>query len=261
VTRRLLLGYLSATLFVLVLLGLPLAVLYARHERARLIESVRLQATETAAFAALPLATGEVPRLTRVVADYGRDTQGRLLVVSADGRAVADSADAPGRSFADRPEVTAALRGQESHGFRRSESLRSTLFFVAVPVNSGGTVLGAVRITYPATYVEARIHRCWALLAVVSLGTLAAVAGLSLVLARSVAEPVRALELAAGALGDGDLESRAPVPAGPPELRHLARAFNVTAAKLERAVGAQREFVADASHQLRTPLAALRLRL
>jgi signal transduction histidine kinase len=74
-------------------------------------------------------------------------------------------------------------------------------------------------------------------------------------------KPLADLEQAAGALGGGDLARRAEVPRGPAELTVLAESFNATAARLEQLVGAQRAFVADASHQLRTPLAAMRLRL
>jgi two-component system OmpR family sensor kinase len=87
------------------------------------------------------------------------------------------------------------------------------------------------------------------------------VLGISLLLARSVSRPLRELEVAAARVGRGDLASRAVVPAGPREPRALAQAFNDMAIKLERLVEAQRRFVADASHQLRTPLTALRLRL
>ncbi len=83
----------------------------------------------------------------------------------------------------------------------------------------------------------------------------------SQLLARSVTKPLQDLEAAAGSLGAGDLAARAEVPTGPAELTVLAESFNATAARLEQLVGAQRAFVADASHQLRTPLAAMRLRL
>jgi signal transduction histidine kinase len=48
---------------------------------------------------------------------------------------------------------------------------------------------------------------------------------------------------------------------GPPETRHLASTFNNMAGRLESLIGSHRTLVADISHQLRTPLAALRLRL
>jgi signal transduction histidine kinase len=83
----------------------------------------------------------------------------------------------------------------------------------------------------------------------------------SLLLARSMARPLGDLRDAAVRLGAGDLSVRAEVPRGPSELTDLAASFNATAGRLEQLVNAQRGFVTDASHQLRTPLAALRLRL
>ena len=72
---------------------------------------------------------------------------------------------------------------------------------------------------------------------------------------------MRRLEGAAAAVGAGDLTVRAPEHEGPPEVRSLAAVFNETVAKLDQLLRSQEEFVADASHQLRTQLTALRLRL
>src|SRR6202012_4670140 len=80
-------------------------------------------------------------------------------------------------------------------------------------------------------------------------------------LARWVSRPLKSLDAAARRLADGDLASRAKVTSGAPELRRLGTAFNTMAGRLEALVHGNRAAMADVSHQLRTPLAALRLRL
>jgi signal transduction histidine kinase len=72
---------------------------------------------------------------------------------------------------------------------------------------------------------------------------------------------MRDLEQATAVLARGELEALAPADRGPPEVRGLAAGFNDMAGRLGRLLDTQRAFVADASHQLRTPLTALRLRL
>jgi signal transduction histidine kinase len=73
--------------------------------------------------------------------------------------------------------------------------------------------------------------------------------------------PVGRLDEAAHQISAGDLSARVPAGSGPPELRRLEHTFNEMAVHVQEAVEAQRAFVADASHQLRNPMAALLIRL
>ena len=262
-TRRLLLSYLSITAFVLLALEVPLGVTFARAERDRLVSAVERDATVLATYAEEGLEVDDTSGMQPLATQYKRRTGGRVVLVDRLGITVGDSEPpAPGRrDLSTRPEVATALRGRRATGTRSSSTLHSTFLYVAVPVASQGIVVGAVRITYPMATVDARIRRLSLALAGVAFVVLAAVALVGSWLARSVTRPLRGLEGATAALANGELDARAPTGAGPPELRRLAAAFNDMAARLGRLVNAQRAFVADASHQLRTPLTALRLRL
>jgi signal transduction histidine kinase len=105
------------------------------------------------------------------------------------------------------------------------------------------------------------VRRYWLALAGVAALVLGVAALVGFLLARSLARPLRRVEDAAERVGEGELGARAPEHDGPEEIRRLARTLNETAAKLEALIKTQEEFVADASHQLRTPLTALCLRL
>jgi len=266
VTRRLVLGYLGVTLFVLLALEVPLGVEHQRTERRDFAAKVEHDAVTLASVAEDAVQSRSRSQLRFVAAfayDYARSTETRVVVVDRRGDALVDtSARVEGaESFASRPEIAAALRGSVASGTRHSDTLRTNLLYVAVPVASGGVVHGAVRVTIPTSAVDARILRYWIVLAAIAAVVLAAAALVGVSLARFVTRPLRAVELAAARFGGGDFDSRAPENGGPPEVRSLARVVNETAAKLAQLVRAQDEFVADASHQLRTPLTALRLRL
>jgi signal transduction histidine kinase len=123
-----------------------------------------------------------------------------------------------------------------------------------------GKTAGAVRVTQSIAALHRAVRN--------SIGGLALIAGVVLLLglaagwliARQLARPLRRLDLTAEHIAHGELDRRAPVE-GTTEQRSLARSFNAMTDRLARALRSQREFVADASHQLRTPLTGLRLRL
>lgn len=261
--RRLLLSYLALTVLVLAALEIPLAVSYSQRERERLETNLLRDAFTLAAFVEDSL-EGLRPIDEQVLVDgYTARTGARVVIVDANGVVQADS-DPPSegqRSFVSRPEIAEALEQRIVTGNRWSDTLGTELLYVAVPVSSGGVIHGAVRLSYSTAQIDEQVHRYWLLLGAIAAVSLAAAAGVGTLFARWVTRPIDELRRAAAALGGGALETRAPVGSGPPELRELARAFNATAARLEQLVGAQRQFVADASHQLRTPLTALRLRL
>ena len=261
--RRLVASYLTITLIGMLLSVYPLGRTFASRERDRLLRDIEHDATVVAGLAEDSLEQGTHPPIDSVLASYARDPGGRIVVVDAHGISVADS-DFPGQSgvdFTNRPEIVTAINGGRAEGSRRSETLHTDLVYVAVPVASGGVVHGAVRITYPSSTLDRRVRAVWLGLGALSLFGAVVVIGVGFALAGLVTRPVDRLKEAARKIAGGDLSARAPTDDGAPELRELASIFNDTAARLQEIVAGQQAFVDDASHQLRTPLAALRLQL
>ena len=259
-TRRLVLSYLAITVIVLAVLEIPLAVFYDQREEERLIADAERDAVVLASFYEDALERGAAID-PAPAEEYAARTGARIVVVDTAGISVLDSGADPDRDFSTRPEIETALTGVRSSGIRRSDTLDTDILFVAVPVASGGTVHGVLRLTLDAHEVVERVQRFWVGLLAIAVVVLLAVAGIGLAIARWVTRPLRQLQESAKRFAEGDLT---PTPIGedaPPEVRELGKAMNTMAGRLDELIGAQRTFVSDASHQLRTPLTALRLRL
>jgi two-component system sensor histidine kinase MprB len=148
-----------------------------------------------------------------------------------------------------------ALAGSGGGTFLRDMTVDGVHVRVLTSAIPGG---GAIQVARPLTEVDHALSRLRFVLVVVGLAGIALAAGLGALVARTALAPVarftrRTETLAAGPDPSQRLEAR-----GRDELARLARSFNATLDALERSVQAQRNLVADASHELRTPIASLR---
>jgi len=263
VRRRLLLSYLSLTLFVLLALALPLGLSFEKAEHRRLTAQVQSEAYVLALRVDDVLTASrpgtELEGLTRT---FRAQTGLSVVVVDATGAVVGRAGGHEprgGEDLSGRTDVGTALRGRQVTSERTVAG--EAVLSVAVPVVAGAGPVGALRVSSSLARVAESTRDNWLLLGALC-GIVALVVLLvSTLLARSFTRPLAELDRGAARLGEGDLATRVTVPHDPPELAGLARSFNATAARLEALVRSQQAFVADASHQLRTPLAALSLRL
>jgi signal transduction histidine kinase len=259
-TRRLLLSYLAITLVVLVLLEVPLGFVYSQRERDQFTSEVERDANVIATIYEDALEAGVAPD-PKPAEEYHSRTGARVVVTDRAGTSLLDTGGGVDRDFATRPEIETALTGRRAAGIRHSNTLGASLLYVAVPVASSGVVHGALRITLAASRVDGRIRRFWAGLGAVGGIILVIAALVSWALARSLSRPILRMNAAAARYAQGDLDPPSEPPSGPGELRNLASTMATMAVRLDALIEEQRSFVADASHQLRTPLTALRLRL
>ncbi len=162
--------------------------------------------------------------------------------------------------------------GERSVYFTTASSHAGTQFRVRASVLSSGTYLGGELIlAVPLGPTAGTLDRLFRIELAVTAGALLSALALGWWLVRVGMQPLRAMERAADAIAQGDLDQRVPGEQARTEVGHLARALNVMLSRIESAFSQRdetelelresearmRQFVADASHELRTPLAAV----
>jgi signal transduction histidine kinase len=260
VRRRLLVTYLTVLATGLLGLSVPLAIAVAtRDAQTMFIDRVN----DTARFASLAepaLRTGRLAALHAELRKYDQLFGIAAVVVGRDGRPLLSSRE---RLDLTDPvvhgRIEAALSGQRSGFADVIWPWRGEPLVVAEPVGSGGEIVGAALTVSPTSALHDVTWRSWAVVAGVTAAFLVLGVVLAAPLATWMLRPVHELDDAAHALTEGRFGDRAVVASGPPELRRLAANFNTMADRIATLLGRQRSFVSYASHQLRTPLATLRL--
>ncbi|WP_214406306.1 sensor histidine kinase [Pseudonocardia lacus] len=247
-------------------LGVPLALSDAQARQQRLFID---RLTDTISFASLAVRSitdADTAGLRSDMTQYDRVFGIAVIVLDRNEEVVAISRSS-------RPELDedAQRRVQLALGGRRSEPYpllapwNDQPMVLAEPVLVDGDVAGAVVTVSPTDPMRGQVLLVWAEVLAAGLAALALGVLGALPVVRWILRPVRRLDEGTGRVAAAVLAGKDPDPVadgtGPPELRRLSVSFDRMTATVTQAYAAQRAFVADASHQLRNPLTALRIRL
>ncbi|WP_329282478.1 sensor histidine kinase [Streptomyces sp. NBC_01451] len=255
-TRRITWTLLVLMFVLLVLAVVPLAVSLTARERVAYRDSQRAATRVIAAAAEEHLSDNKPPTVMRQELDAAARAGDCAAVYDTSGRVVASTSCTAARGEEAEELVEDVLAGHEPEPPENEGWL-----VAAEPAGEVRRPAGAVVLARSARPLDARFATIWGWSAAIGVAGLAASALLSVRLARWVSRPLSTLDASARRLGEGVLDERADVGPGPPEVRRLAATFNTMAARTEALVHGHRAVIADVSHQLRTPLTALRLRL
>ena len=265
-TRRIALALVLLTAAVLIAAVVPLALGAIDHERDAFVQDSAGTASSIALLARGPLQTdghedhADFAALSEAMQDAERNSDD-VLVLNHEGDPEPRLSHGPVNKNSAYRKLLADAGSQSSP---TTELTKNAVYALAPVYGTGkltGVQIGTVVLERPTGPLNQNIDNLWLYLVVLAGAALAAAVLVAIYLARWVSRPLARLDTAAGKIADGDLTVRARTGYGPPELRRMAATFNMMAGRLEALVHGHRAMLADASHQLRTPLTALRLRL
>jgi len=242
VRRRLATLGLAITTLVVVSFVVPLALLVRRQAADGAKVRAEGDAQSVAGLVGLALALGDASSVAGTVGDLPEGT-----IVIHDGSIVAGTR-LPGQGdlAGDAAETGSTVTGPAGGGWE-----------IALPVVAADGIV-VVDSFAPASELTQGVAAAWALLGLLGLLLVAAAVWVADRMGRELIEPIEDLAETAHALAEGDLEARV-MARDPPEIKEVGEAINYLASRLDQLLTQERENAADLSHQLRTPLTALRL--
>jgi signal transduction histidine kinase len=239
----------------------PLLMVTAQERTQQLAISRTADLDRFAVLAQQASTSGDTGQLHDEVTRYAELYGAAVVVVDARRRPVVEAGAMRADDPALAPLVDGALRNQPGQPIPAVRPWSTADVLLARPAGTGTRVDGAVVLRASVRAAAADVARGWAAVLAGAVVAAAVFALLAVVLARWVLRPLAELGRAVRAVTAGQRGAHVTDCGGPRELRLLASSFNRMSDAVTAAADQQRRLVADASHQLRNPMAALRLRV
>src|SRR5215469_14197005 len=256
-TKRILAALLALTGALLVAAVVPLAAKATQHDQESYVAATEVAAHSLAAIADENIQANATDPKTQAALNAYRRQGYELVVIDAGGQVITQRGTplVGWQTLAEK----AISQGEPVPQVSKSRVV------VAEPVWNDkyrtDNPVGAIVLERPTTALNSAASALWLYVGLLAAAAMLAAAAIAVTFARWVSRPLVSMNQAARRLADGDLAVRAGTGYGPPEVRRMAASFNMMAGRLENLVHGHRAMLADVSHQLRTPLAALRLRI
>ncbi len=240
------------------LTGLVSSTLYAQRTRQASLSAEKLAASVAPFFAAADLESCEAPLFSAAA-----DVQGRILLIDAEGKIQLDTLNLLEGTRTAVPEAVTVLRGDESRAYGvhpLDDEGTEHAALCAAAMTMDGRIIGAVLLSTPVTELRLAIETVEKQLMTVFIAVAAAALIAALIFAVTMTAPIKALTSTIRRMGKGDLTARVNVRASG-ELKALADSYNAMAEKIENFDQSRSQFVQNASHELKTPLATMKILL
>ena len=239
------------------LTGLVSTTLYQQRTRQASLSAERLASSAAPFFA-----SAQTAPLLDSLTGAASEMDGRILLLTPDGKVQLDTFGLMEGMGVSLKEVDAVLSGRASHAFGVYPTEDGTQYaaICAAGMVHEGQIVGALLLSTPVTELRTAILTMEQQLITVFSAVAGAALVAALVFSLTLTRPVKALTSTIRRMGKGDLSARVHIRASG-EIRELAESYNAMAERIENFDRSRSQFVSNASHELKTPLTAMKLLL